>query len=303
MTDYKVKHKSRKRIKSARWLIFWVVAAQLAAEVAMQAAVSFMSNPPHEYIQIGIVELFALGVPILLYGKSVWSREDGDAKKELRLRGGKLRYFVLAAVLGISGQLVMMLLNIPANILIQKVMNREVTDAIPVALSGRELFMGAAAVVLLPAVLEEFWMRGLVFSAYNKCSTTAAVIFTTLVFALIHMRPSELLGFVLMGLTAAYVLLKTNSLYAAMTYHAFSNLTALVFGFVLSELLPYIWFILGAGAIIYIAALVVLYATGERVHRVKAFKAAETVCRSIFSLPILLSIAAVAVKYLLIKSV
>ena len=90
MTDYKVKHKSRKRIKSARWLIFWVVAAQLAAEVAMQAAVSFMSNPPHEYIQIGIVELFALGVPILLYGKSVWSREDGDAKKELRLRGGKL---------------------------------------------------------------------------------------------------------------------------------------------------------------------------------------------------------------------
>ncbi len=303
MTDLRAKNKNRKRIKNARWLIFWVVAAQLAAEVAMAAAVSFMSEPPHEYIQIGIVEMFALGVPILLYGKSVWSRVDGDAKKELRLRGCGKKYFFLAAVLGISGQLVMVLLNIPANLILQTVMSREVTDAIPAAMTVRDLAVGTVTVVLLPAVLEEFWMRGLVFSAYNKCNTSAAIVVTTLVFALIHMRMSEILGFVFMGLTAVLVLLKTNSLYAAMIYHAFSNLTALIFGFVLSKVLPYIWFILGTAAVLFSAAAIALAVSGERVRRVKAVKASGVVCRSVFSLPMLLSVAAAAAKYLLMKGV
>ena len=51
------KYELRKQIRSVRWMIFWVVLAQFAAEIAVEAVVSFMKNPPHEYIQIAIVVL------------------------------------------------------------------------------------------------------------------------------------------------------------------------------------------------------------------------------------------------------
>ena len=67
------KYELRKRMKSVRWMIFWVVLAQFAAQLAVEATVSFMSNPPHQYIQIALIELIAIGVPIMVYVKSMYS--------------------------------------------------------------------------------------------------------------------------------------------------------------------------------------------------------------------------------------
>ncbi len=190
----KKRYELRKQIKSVRWMIFWVVLAQLAAEMAVQAVISFMPEPPHVYIQIAIVELLAIGVPIMVYGKSVWSGNGKNVAKELMLNGCKPDLMLYAAVLGIVGQFVMMALNIPANLYIQNVLNKESTDAIPVAMSIYEMLLGSLAVVIIPAVLEEFWLRGILFKAYSDSNTGAAEIFTTIVFALLHMRLNEIAG-------------------------------------------------------------------------------------------------------------
>lgn len=283
-------------------MIFWVVLAQFAAELVVGAVFSFMENPPHEYIRIAVVELLAIGVPIMVYARSVWNSSVREAQKEFWMNSCKPYCLLLAALLGIFGQFVMILLNIPANFLVQTVLRQTYEDAIPMALSGEEVLSGIFAVVIIPAVLEEFWMRGIIFSAYNKSNTYAAIFLTSLMFALLHLRINEALGFMFMGIVASVVLIKCNSLYAAMVYHGFSNLTALLLGgFILPYVIDYIWlvFIVAVLCFVFVFALLLMQKNKIAVH--KNFKTGTLVLNSLFSMPIILSIAVVIIKYLLIN--
>ena len=127
------KYELRKQMKSVRWMLFWVVLAQFASQVAVEAVVSFMQNPPHEYIQIAVIELFAIGVPILIYAKTIWRGGTKKAKDEMCLKSCKARFILLSAVLGVSGQFVMMILNIPANFIMAAFFKQQAADVIPVA--------------------------------------------------------------------------------------------------------------------------------------------------------------------------
>lgn len=283
-------------------MIFWVVLAQFAAEIVVGAIFSFMENPPHEYIRIAVVELLSIGVPIMVYARSVWNSGVGEAKQEFWMNLCKPYCLILAALLGIFGQFVMILLNMPANFLTQTMLNQTYEDTIPMALSGGEVLFGVIAVVIIPAVLEEFWMRGIIFSAYNKSNTLAAIFFTSLMFAFLHLRINEALGFLFMGIVASVVLIKSNSLYAAMVYHGFSNLTALLLGgFILPYVIDYIWvvFIIAVLGFMLFFALLLMQKNKMALHR--NFKAGTLVLNSMFSMPIILSIVVVIIKYLLIN--
>lgn len=295
------KYELRKQIKSVRWMIFWVVLAQFAAELAVEAIVSFMENPPHEYILIAIVEVLAIGVPIVVYARSVWNGDASHAKSEFWLNPCKPSMLIIAALLGITGQFVMILLNMPANYYIQEILGQKQEDAIPMAFNAMEVVFGIFAVVIIPAVLEEFWMRGIIFCAYNKSNTYAAIFFTSLIFALLHMRINEMAGFLLMGIVASVVLIKCNSLFASMVYHAFSNLTALLLGFVLPLFVDYIWIVFAAAVVVFVGLFVIMLMQKNRVSVNRYFRGSRLVVTSIFSMPIIFSIAVVVVKYILIK--
>ncbi len=297
------KYELRKQIKSVRWMVFWVVLAQFAAELVVGAVFSFMEDPPHEYIRIAIVELLAIGVPIVVYARSAWNSGIDKAKQEFWLNPCKPYCLLLAALIGILGQFVMILLNIPANFLIQTVIKQTYEDAIPMALNGREVFLGIVAVVIIPAVLEEFWMRGIIFSAYNKSNTLAAIFLTSLLFALLHLKINEALGFLFMGIVASVVLVKCNSIYGAMVYHGFSNLTALLIDIYVLPYIEknYIWpvFTLAVLGFVAVVTLLLMQKNKMTVHR--NFKAGPLVLNSVFSMPIILSIVVVIAKYFLIN--
>ena len=292
------KYELRKQVKSVRWIIFWVVLAQFAAEVSIEAAVSFMANPPHRYLQIAIVELLAIGVPIIVYAKTVWNGRGRSVKNEFGLNGCSIRHLLLAAVLGVSGQFVMMLLNVPANYLVSTFFEGQTVDSIPVATQWYEVLLGLFAVVLVPAVLEEFWMRGIIFRAYSRCNTKAAVIFTGFIFAMLHFRLSELIGFLFMGITASIIMLKSGSLYAAMIYHALSNLTALLFGaYIMPAIIDYIWFVFAAATLVFVLMFAVLLKSKSEIRQNRTFRSAPLILTSIFSLPVILSVIVVSVKF------
>ncbi|MBQ9756921.1 MAG: CPBP family intramembrane metalloprotease [Clostridia bacterium] len=296
------RYELRKQIKSVRWMIFWVVLAQLAAEMAVEALLSFMKNPPHQYVQIALVEVLAIGVPIIVYARSVWTSSGKDAKQEFWLNRCGVYFIVLAALLGICGQFVMILLNMPANIFTKTVLEQTGGDAVVAAQNGAEVFLGIIGVVIIPAVLEEFWMRGIIFSAYNKSNTFAAIFFTSIIFALLHLRINEALGFLLMGIVASFVLIKSRSIYAAMIYHAFSNLTALMLTkFILPILGDYIWFVFIAASVGFVLLFALLMLQKNKVSINKNFGTRGLVFGSIFSLPVILSAAVVVLKYFLIN--
>ncbi|MBO4941137.1 MAG: CPBP family intramembrane metalloprotease [Clostridia bacterium] len=296
------RYELRKQIKSVRWMIFWVVLAQLAAEMVVEALTSFMKNPPHQYVQIALVEVLAIGVPIIVYARSVWTSSGKDARREFWLNPCGIYFVVLAALLGICGQFVMILLNMPANIFSKVVLEQTGNDAVVTAQNGGEIFLGIIAVVIIPAVLEEFWMRGIIFSAYNKSNTIAAIFFTSIIFALLHLRLSEAFGFLLMGIVASFILIKSRSLYASMIYHAFSNLTALMLTrFILPLLGDYIWFVFIAASVGFLMLFALLMIQKNKVNVNKHFRTRGLVIGSIFSLPVILSAFIVVLKYFLIN--
>lgn len=294
------RYKLRKQVKSVRWMIFWVVLAQFAAETAIEAAVSFMANPPHDYIRIAVIEIIAIGVPVVLYAKTAWNGKS--VKKELCLEKCGIGFILLAAILGVSGQFVMMVLNIPGNLFVNSVLKMDTANAIPVALEWNELLLGVVCVVIVPAVLEEFWMRGIIFRAYNRCNTWAAILFTSIVFAFLHMRINELVGFLFMGIMASLILIKSNSLYAAMVYHAFSNLTALLFSAVIMpSIYDFIWLVIAGAVLVFAAAFLLLIKQKGTMQIQKNFKAGGLVLNSVFSLPVILSIAVAILKSLMVS--
>ncbi len=294
------KYELRRQIKSVRWMIFWVVLAQFAAETAIEAAVSFMSTPPHNYIRIAAIELIAIGVPITVYAKTAWNGKS--AKMELCLNKTKIGFFLFAAILGVCGQFVMMLLNIPGNILITEILGSKAAEAVPVAMSWGEVLLGLLCLVIIPAILEEFWMRGIIFRAYNRCNTKAAVLFTAIIFAFLHMRLNELAGFLFMGIVASLILIKSNSLYAAMVYHAFSNLTALLFSvYIAPGIFNYLFLVLGLAVVIFVTAFMLLIRQKSAMPTRAEFKTGGLVVNSIFSLPVILSIAVVVLKSFLLN--
>lgn len=296
------KYELRKQIKSVRWMLFWVVLAQFAAEVAVKAAVSFMQNPPHEYIQIAFIELFAIGVPILLYARTAWRGGTKSARDELCLKACKARFVIFALILGISGQFVMMLLNVPANYIMTTFFQKEAAEAVPVAKDLSEILPGIASVVIIPAVLEEFWMRGIIFRAYSRCNTVAAVLFTGLTFALLHLRAAEFAGFFFMGVVASIILIKSRSLYAAMIYHGASNLTALLFGaYIMPAIIDKLFLVFAVFVIVFAAVFTVLVRQKGGMQNNKVFRTGPLVATSIFSMPVLLSAATMVIKYFLLK--
>lgn len=296
------KYELRKQIKSVRWMIFWVVLAQFAAEVLVEAVVSFMSNPPHKYLQIALVELVAIGVPISIYAKTVWRSGNKRIKQELCLNRLGAGYIILAAILGVSGQFVMMLLNVPANFLVNLVSGGASNEIIPVAERWYDLLLGVFALVIIPAVLEEFWMRGIIFRAYNRCNTTAAVFFTALIFALLHLRANEALGFFFMGLVSSVILIKSKSLYASMVYHAFSNLTALLFtAHIMPWIIDFIWVALIAITLIFALVFWLLIKQKGGMKKNKTLKASALIITSIFSMPVIFSVVTVVIKYFLLS--
>jgi len=292
MTEKKTEF--RRQIKSVRWMIFWVVLAQFAAEVAVEAAFSFMKDPPHEYIRIAIVEVLAIGVPLMLYARWAWNSYGKNAKKEFGMNRCKPYLLLVAAVLGVCGQFVMILLNLPMNMLFEQTAQPIVDDT----MSTGQLVLGIFAVVLIPAVLEEFWMRGVIFCAYNKSNTVAAIFFTSIIFAMLHMNINDVVGFLFMGIVASVIMIKCNSLYAAMVYHGFSNLTVfLLNGLIMPYMADKIWVIFGLAVAVFFALFAFLLVQKSKVRINKVFKTGGLVINSLFSLPIILSAVVAVIKY------
>lgn len=79
------------------------------------------------------------------------------------------------------------------------------------------------AFALLPAVLEEFFFRGILTAEYERRGAFRAVLMTALLFALIHFDVRNLAVYLFAGILFSLVLFATDSLPAVMLLHALYN--------------------------------------------------------------------------------
>lgn len=289
----------KKEVKSVRWLLFGVILSLFAAEVLFEAVVSYMSIPPHKYIRMAVVEIAAFLLPMLLLKNS--SLKKYNTSKNLRLNNMSFGQSVLVVLLGVGGQFVMMLLNLPLQYIFKVFFHLGQSAQELGEVSFWTITGGIISVCILPSILEEFWMRGLVFGVYNKVSTKNAVLFTTFIFAVFHGRPEEILGYIFMGLMTVFVMLRCNSLYAAVMYHLASNIAALSFSVLIMDLVDYLWLIIILMVIMFFAVLILIYKRYSAVGTIRGEKRAKIFTSSIISLPVILSICIVVLKYLILN--
>ncbi len=84
----------------------------------------------------------------------------------------------------------------------------------------------ALAMVLLPAVTEELFFRGVLFSALERCGTWPALLLSALAFALIHGDAGNFAGPLAAGLLYGYLTYVLESVWPAIFAHMVSNALA-----------------------------------------------------------------------------
>jgi membrane protease YdiL (CAAX protease family) len=82
-------------------------------------------------------------------------------------------------------------------------------------------------VVLLPAVVEELFFRGVMFSALERCGTWPALLLTSLAFAMIHGDVRNFAGPLVAGLIYGYMTYVLDSAWPAVFAHMINNALAL----------------------------------------------------------------------------
>lgn len=101
------------------------------------------------------------------------------------------------------------------------------TSSIDVSTVGK--FVGAIFYIgLLPAICEELVFRGVITNGLKENGTKTAVIFSAVLFALMHQNLQQFVYQLFLGGVMAYILLKTGNILYTMLLHFFNNFVVLL---------------------------------------------------------------------------
>ncbi len=90
-------------------------------------------------------------------------------------------------------------------------------------------------VVLIAPVTEELIFRGIILTGFlNRYRPMTAILVSSLLFALMHLNPYQFLGAFVMGMTLAWIFLRTGSLWPCIIGHAIFNSHGMI-----TKLLPF----------------------------------------------------------------
>lgn len=183
------------------------------------------------YIQLklkmtGIVltQVMIISLPLLFayYIKS-------DFKKVFSLKLPKIKHLFGAACLWFGTYLLAMVIT---NIIMYYFpQNQEIVEGLNNALFIKDnLLLNLLIVAAMPAVCEEIFFRGFILTSFknNKKSYREAIIFSGILFGLMHMDFIRVVPTSILGIAFAYAVCKTNSIAVSMFMHFLNNGFAVV---------------------------------------------------------------------------
>lgn len=107
------------------------------------------------------------------------------------------------------------------------------------ALDFIPLYQMVIAIGVAPAICEEIFFRGVVFSGYKNVTPVKACLMTGLLFGIMHMDGQQFLYAFAMGSVFCYFVYETGSIFASMLSHFFINSSQVALGRILSILASY----------------------------------------------------------------
>ncbi len=290
--------KDKQRLVGIRYMLFIIAGVNAVISVVMSITSSFMENTVPIYMQALVSGLLAYIIPITVYAKTTKVTAE-TAKDRFYMKNCKASALVLALLMGAAFQFVMVILNLPLTALF-----RSGVSYLPQ--TPFELIASMIIIAVLPAIFEEFLFRGIVVGSMEEFNTTAAAVFSSVMFAILHADICGIAGYVVMGLVLTALVRRCNSLYPAMVFHFANNMTALLLGYfneelVFAPMLTIVMFVIGV--ISFFVLYLIFGMLYKKPEKVSAMKTDQLLGQSFVSLPIILSILMVIVTIVLTRNV
>jgi len=250
-----------------------------------------------ENICLGIIviELVTLAVPSAFY---LQLRGD-EFKKKIRIAVfgfDKLLVSVMASVVLILGDILLKLLLYSTGVVSGSYSPYEyyMTGVEP------NLLYRLLTFCFLPAILEELLFRGILCAEYEKNGVFTAVLASSLLYGMFSLNIGYFPIYMFIGVILALVMYVTRSLFASMLCHLFFNVTGLIIGDTIWNIIRkpqstvfLIFALLGA----FLLCLVFLLSECERIYQIYSLKNKSSEYAGTFTLGKLLS-AVVAPPFL-----
>jgi membrane protease YdiL (CAAX protease family) len=190
--------------------------------VVFEIVKSIDINKIYYYYLSPFIEVIAIFLPVVFY----YLISKADYKYELRLNKIKLKHIIPFIIIGISAQYVGGFLNSFIIIILQQLGKVPITQDIPVPANIYELFYTIFVIAAIPALFEELFSRGLVQRAYESYGVKWSIILSAVLFGTLHYDLENFIFPVFFGLILAYVVYKTNSIFAGIIIHFTNNALA-----------------------------------------------------------------------------
>ena len=157
----------------------------------------------------------------------------------------------------------------------------------------------------MPAIFEEFLFRGIVDGSMSELNSRAAVIFSSVMFAVLHADIYNFVGYIIMGVIMTGLVRRTGTVYSAMIFHFANNITALLLGFFNSELVytPILTItIFAVGVIGFAIVFATFKSVTKKPEKVKAISTSTLLGQSFINIPILLCFVVLAAAMVIMST-
>lgn len=178
-----------------------------------------------------ITEFVIIALPVFLY--VIYKKSS--IKKELRFNKLRLMDALLVVLIFACGYPVAMFVNIIGNIFVA-FFGKLIQSPIPFAESLNEYFVLLMIVAGSAGICEEILFRGLIMRGYEKLGKWPSIIFTAILFSMLHINIQNVLGPLFLGVVLGYVVYTTNSIFAGMLGHFMNNAISVTISFFLMKL-------------------------------------------------------------------
>ena len=104
----------------------------------------------------------------------------------------------------------------------------EATSSVPLSKDPANVILLIVVVAMLPAVAEEQLFRGAITRGLKDMGLVSACLLSGALFMLFHMNPAQTVHQFVMGVTLAFLVLKSDSIYTSVTVHFLNNLLVIL---------------------------------------------------------------------------
>jgi hypothetical protein len=167
---------------------------------------------------IVITQLFCFIPPLLIYGLVI------KPKKPLSFKPITLMNAVFIVLMCLFIQPAMMMLSALSMIFFENPVTGLLSD-----FTSTPLWVSLIVMAVMPSVLEEITMRGVVQSNYAGVPLGRMALMNGLLFGILHLNPQQFLYAMLLGIIFAYYMHYTDSLWAPILGHFTINATQIIF--------------------------------------------------------------------------